>query len=489
MIPLRLAEVAAAVDGRLAGADPAVTVTGPVEFDSRKVAPGGLFVAFGGEQVDGHDYAAAAVEAGAAAVLGTREVPGVPMVLVDDALAAMGRLARAVVDRLPGLTVIGLTGSSGKTTTKDLVAQLAARLGPTVAPPGSFNNELGHPYTALKAGPETRFLVMEKGARGVGHVRYLCDVVPPRISVVLNVGVAHIGEFGSRETIALAKGELVEALPVDGLAVLNADDDLVAAMAARTRARVVRYGEAPDADVRAVDVTLDERGRPSYTLVTPEGDAPVRLGLTGRHQVSNSLAAAAVARELGMPLPELATALGALGLVSTRRMDVFERTDGVTVIDDSYNANPASMAAALRALAGVGQGRRTVAVLGYMAELGPFEHDGHAEVGRLAAELGVDRLLVVGEAAAPIHEGATSVRDWGGESVLLTDQAGAVEVLRGDLRPGDVVLVKGSRYRTWEVADALRADAVADDAPTGGDGGSASGELAGPAVTTEGDTA
>ncbi|MER7456574.1 UDP-N-acetylmuramoyl-tripeptide--D-alanyl-D-alanine ligase [Micromonospora sp. NPDC126480] len=477
MIPLSLAEVTEAVAGRLVAADPAVTVTGPVEFDSRKVAPGGLFVAFPGEQVDGHDYAAAAVEAGAVAVLGTREVPGVPMVLVDDALAALGRLARVVVDRLPALTVIGLTGSSGKTTTKDLIAQLAARLGPTVAPPGSFNNELGHPYTALKAGPETRFLVMEKGARGVGHVRYLCDVVPPRISVVLNVGVAHIGEFGSRETIALAKGELVEALPVDGLAVLNADDDLVSAMATRTRARVVRYGEAPDADVRAVDVTLDERGRPSYTLVTPEGDAPVRLGLTGRHQVSNTLAAAAVARELGMPLPELATALGALGLVSTRRMDVFERVDGVTVIDDSYNANPASMAAALRALAGVGQGRRTVAVLGYMAELGPFEHDGHAEVGRLAAELGVDRLLVVGEAAAPIHEGATSVRDWGGESVLLTDQAGAVEALRGDLRPGDVVLVKGSRYRTWEVADALRAEAVADGG-SAADAGSADGDAA-----------
>lgn len=260
MIPLTLAEVAAAVAGRLVAADPDARVTGTVEFDSRKIGPGGLFVAFPGEQVDGHDYAAAAVSSGAVAVLGTREVPGVPMVLVADALDAMGRLARAVVDRLPALTVIGLTGSSGKTTTKDLIAQLAARLGPTVAPPGSFNNELGHPYTALQAGPETRYLVMEKGARGVGHVRYLCDVVPPRISVVLNVGVAHLGEFGSVETIALAKGELVEALPADGLAVLNADDHLVDAMATRTGARVVRYGESERADVRAVDVTLDAGG-------------------------------------------------------------------------------------------------------------------------------------------------------------------------------------------------------------------------------------
>ncbi|PZG22703.1 UDP-N-acetylmuramoyl-tripeptide--D-alanyl-D-alanine ligase [Micromonospora craterilacus] len=473
MIALSLAEVASAVDGRLVAADPATLVTASVEFDSRKVTPGGLFVAFDGEKVDGHDYAAAAVDTGAVAVLGTREVPGVPMILVADALAAMGRLARAVVDRLPELTVIGLTGSSGKTTTKDLIAQLTARLGETVAPPGSFNNELGHPYTALQAGPSTRYLVMEKGARGIGHVRYLCDVAPPRISVVLNVGVSHIGEFGSQENIALAKGELVEALPADGLAVLNADDPLVDAMATRTVARVVRYGEAAHADVRAVDVTVDERGRPAYTLVTPEGSAPVRLGLTGRHQVGNTLAAAAVARELGMPLAELAIALGALGLVSTRRMDVFERADGVTVIDDSYNANPASMAVALRALAGIGRGGRTVAVLGYMAELGEFEVPGHAEVGRLAAELGVDRLLVVGDAAAPIHHGATSVGNWGGESVLLTDQAAAVEVLRSELRPGDVVLVKGSRYRTWEVADALRADAAGNGTGPAAGGGAA----------------
>ncbi|MEH1011534.1 UDP-N-acetylmuramoyl-tripeptide--D-alanyl-D-alanine ligase [Micromonospora sp. CPCC 206060] len=458
MIEMSLAGVAEAVHGRLVAADPAATVTSAVEFDSRKVGPGSLFVAFPGEKVDGHDYAAAAVAAGAVAVLGTREVPGVPMVLVDDALTALGRLARAVVDRLPGLTVVGLTGSSGKTSTKDMIAQLLVRLGPTVAPPGSFNNELGHPWTALQAGPLTRFLVLEKGARGRGHVRYLCEVVPPRIAVVLNVGVAHIGEFGSADAIAEAKGELVEGLPADGLAVLNADDPRVSAMSARTGARVVRYGEAADADLRAVDVTLDERGRPSYALVTPEGSAPVRLGLTGRHQVSNSLAAAAVAREVGMPLAELAVALGELGLVSTRRMDVFDRPDGVTVIDDSYNANPASMAAALRALAGMGQGRRTVAVLGYMAELGPYESDGHAEVGRIAAELGVDRLLVVGQPAASIHQGATAVQDWGGESVLVTDQAEAVGILRSELRPGDVVLVKGSRYRTWEVADALRAD-------------------------------
>lgn len=471
MIPLTLQEVAAATGGRLVEADPTVTVTGPVEFDSRKIKPGGLFVAFPGERVDGHDFATAAIDAGAVGVLGTRAVDGVPMVLVDDARAAMGALARAVVDRLPELTVIGLTGSSGKTTTKDLIAQLAGAIGPTVAPPGSFNNELGHPYTVLQADADTRFLVLEKGARGPGHVRYLCRVAPPRIAVVVNVGVAHVGEFGSVEAIAEAKGELVEALPAEGVAVLNADDPRVRAMAGRTSARVVLVGEAADAQVRAEDVTLDERGRASYRLVTPEGSAPVRLGLTGRHQVGNSLAAAAVARELGMPLPELAVALGGLKLVSTRRMDVFDRPDGVTVIDDSYNANPASTAAALHALAAMGRKRRTVAVLGYLAELGEFERQGHEQVGRLAADLGVDRLVVVGEPAAPIHHGATSVAGWEGRSVLVSDQQAAVDVLRREVRSGDVVLVKGSRYRTWEVADALRDDALVFDGDGAREGG------------------
>lgn len=463
MITLTLAEVATAVGGRLVEADPNTIVTGPVEFDSRKVRPGGLFVAFPGERVDGHDFACAALEAGAVAVLGSRAVAGVPMILVDDARAAMGALARVVVDRLPALTVVGVTGSSGKTSTKDMIAQLTARIGPTVAPPGSFNNELGHPYTVLQADPDTRFLVLEKGARGPGHVRYLCQVAPPRIAVVLNVGTAHVGEFGSVDQIALAKGELVESVPAGGVVVLNADDPRVREMANRTQARVVLVGEADDATVQARDVVLDDRGRPSYTLLTPAGTQPVRLGLTGRHQVGNSLAAAAVALEVGMPLAEVAAALGELRPVSTRRMDVFDRPDGVTVIDDSYNANPASMAAALRALAELGRNRRTFAVLGYMAELGQFEQDGHEQVGRLAAELGIDRLLVVGELAAPIHHAASAVATWGGESVLVSDQAAAVELLRRELRPGDAVLVKGSRYRTWEVADALRAEAGGSD--------------------------
>jgi len=456
VIPLTLAEVAQAVAGRLVGADPATLVTGPVEYDSRRVEPGVLFVAFPGEKADGHDYAAAAYAAGAVAVLGTRAVDAVPMVLVEDALTAMAALAHTVAARLPELTIVGLTGSSGKTTTKDLTAQLLSGLGPTIAPAGSLNNELGHPYTVLKSTVDTRYLVLELGARGIGHIRYLCEVARPRIGVVLNVGVAHIGEFGSQDQIALAKGELVEALPVEGLAVLNADDPRVAAMAARTGARVVLVGEADEAEVRAAGVTLDERGRASYTLVTPEGTAPVTLAVTGRHQVGNSLAAAAVARELGMSLSTLADALGRLRLVSTRRMDVFDRADGVTVIDDSYNANPASTAAALRALTAMARGRRAIAVLGYLAELGEYERTGHEEVGRLAAELGVGLLIAVGTTAAPILDGAAAVASWEGKSVQVTEQEEAVALLREQLRPGDVVLVKGSRYRTWAVADALR---------------------------------
>lgn len=467
MIALRLSEVARAVDGRLAdGAAGDTRLTGTVEFDSRQVGPGGLFVALRGEQADGHDFAAAAVAAGAVAVLAAEPV-GVPAVLVDDTLVAMGRLARAVVDRLPA-TVVGITGSSGKTSTKDLVAQLAARLGPTVAPAGTLNNEMGHPYTVLQADERTRNLVLECSARATGDIRYLCTIAPPQIGVVLNVGSAHLGEFGSVEAIAVAKGELVDDLPTDGVAVLNADDGRVRAMADRTRARVVLVGTADDAQVRAGDVWLDAAGRPSYTLHTPAGSAPVTLGLFGSHQVGNTLAAAAVALELGMGLEELAGALSALRPASKRRMDVYTRHDGVTVIDDSYNANLGSMTAALEALAKIGTGRRTWAVLGHMAELGEFAAAQHAEVGRLAVDLGVDRLVAVAAEAGGIHDGARSRAvdtGWEGRSVQVADQQAAIELLHGQLCDGDVVLVKGSRYLTWQVADALR--------PAAGEGGTA----------------
>jgi UDP-N-acetylmuramoyl-tripeptide--D-alanyl-D-alanine ligase len=452
---MTLGEIATVVGGRLAGSGDAV-VTGTVEFDTRKIGPGGLFVAFVGEKVDGHDYAGAAMQAGAVGAIGQRPIDGVPTIVVDDSRDAITALAHHVVRRLPDLTVVGLTGSSGKTTTKDFIGQMLEHAGPTIAPGGSFNNELGHPYTVLKATEDTRWLVLELGARGAGHIRHLCGIAPPRIGVVLNVGVAHIGEFGSVDAIASAKGELVEVLPADGVAVLNADDPRVRAMSARTKVRVVLVGESPDAEIRAEDVVLDPRGRAGYTLVTPSGRARIQLAVTGRHQVGNTLSAAAMGLLAGMDVADVARVLAELRIVSTRRMDVFDRVDGVTVIDDSYNANPASMEVALHALMALGKGRRSLAVLGYMAELGEHERSGHEGVGELAARLGVDRLIVVGTPAEPIHRGAEAVATWKGSSVSVADQDGAIALLRAELRPGDVVLVKGSRYRTWDVADALR---------------------------------
>jgi UDP-N-acetylmuramoyl-tripeptide--D-alanyl-D-alanine ligase len=280
------------------------------------------------------------------------------------------------------------------------------------------------------------------------------------VGLVLNVGAAHLGEFGSVEGTALAKGELVEALDSAGIAVLNADDPLVAGMAARTSARVLLTGESPAAAVQAADVTLDALGRAGYQLRFSGKTGKVRLGVAGRHQVANTLAAAGVALSLGMPFDELTTALGEIGIVSGRRMDVFERPDGVTVIDDSYNANPSSTAAALHALAAMAAGKRRIAVLGYMAELGDHERSGHEEVGRLAAELGVDRVVAVDELARPVLDGANGVAGWTGEAVFAADQAAALAIVKGDLQTGDVVLVKGSRYRTWDVVDALRPEEV-----------------------------
>ncbi|MFJ5121190.1 UDP-N-acetylmuramoyl-tripeptide--D-alanyl-D-alanine ligase [Kitasatospora sp. NPDC088548] len=467
MIALTLAEVAAAVGGTLDGADPATPVTGPVEVDSRKVRPGCLFAAFAGEHVDGHDYAERAVAAGAVAVLASRPV-GVPAVLVDSVVDALGKLARTVVARAEATTVVALTGSAGKTSTKDLIAQLLQRLGDTVYPPGSLNNEIGHPMTALRVEPGTRHLVMEMGARHKGDIEYLTSITPPRIGLVLNVGTAHVGEFGSQEAIAEAKGELVEALPADGAAILNADDRLVRAMAARTRARVVLFGESPDAHVRAQDVRLDSTGRPSFTLTTPAGSAPVQLRLYGEHHVSNALAAAAVAVELGMSVDDAAEALSEAGALSRWRMEVVDRADGVTVVNDAYNANPDSMRAALRALVSMGgrgpERRRTWAVLGEMRELGEESLAEHDSIGRLAVRLDVTKLVAVGgREAACMELGARNEGSWGEESVLVSDADAAVELLRSQLRPGDVVLVKASRSVGLEkVAETLLADGAAN---------------------------
>jgi len=453
MIELTLGQVAAVTQGTLHGADPMARVTGSVEFDSRLITPGDLFVAFAGEHTDGHEHAAAAAEAGAVAAVVTRPVP-VPHVLVGDGLAAMAALATEVARHLSA-TVIGITGSSGKTSTKDLVAALVERAGPTIAPPGSFNNELGHPYTVLRADASTRFLVLETSARGVGHIRALTRIAPPRIGVVLNVGSAHLGEFGSREAIATAKRELVEALPAatdGGVAVLNGDDPLVARMANRTRARVVTVGESPGVDVRADHVRLDELGHATFRLSAPAGTTTVALPLVGGHHVGNALAAAAVAMECGLSVPAIAETLSAAGPRSRWRMELVERADGVVVINDAYNANPESVRAALKTLAAIGRARpaRTLAVLGEMAELGADAADEHDAIGRLAVRLDISRLIAVGAAARPMAHGAALEGSWDGESTWVADSDAALTLLQHELRPGDVVLVKASRAASLE---------------------------------------
>jgi UDP-N-acetylmuramoyl-tripeptide--D-alanyl-D-alanine ligase len=465
MIELTLAEVADAVGGILHSCSGTEVITGGVEFDSRRVQPGGLFVALPGERVDGHDFAAAAIAAGAAGVLAGRSVDVAavlaPRVTGDRAglgtgsyalaadtdgagaavLAALAALARSVVHTLSksGLRVVGLTGSSGKTSTKDMVAALLAPLGATVAPPGSFNNEVGHPWTALRADRTTRHLILELSARGPGQIRALCRVAPPSIGVVLNVGSAHLGEFGSREAIATAKAELVEALPAAGVAVLNADDAAVSAMGRRTAARVVRFGRSPGAQVRAADIALDDHGCPSFRLVTPIGENRVRLGVSGEHQVSNALAAAAVAVELGATPEAIATVFDSYRPASRWRMEVTDRADGVTVVNDAYNANPESVAAALRTLVVLaGAQRRSWAVLGPLAELGEAATQAYREIGTLSARLGIDRLVVVGEQAQQLHRAVPG-------SALVADVPAAVELLHGELAAGDVVLIKASR--------------------------------------------
>ena len=459
MIEMSLDQIADVVGGTAHGE---AVVVGGAFVDTRTPEDGGLFVAVAGERVDGHDLAEAAGDAGAVAVLGSRPTE-LPTVVVDDVTAALGLLARHVVDQLPDVVVLAMTGSQGKTGTKDYLAHLLSEAGPTVATRGNFNNELGVPLTVLRATPDTRYLVVEMGARGVGHVAELCAIAPPHVAAVLNVGTAHIGEFGSREAIAQAKGEIVEALPADGTAVLNADDDLVAAMAGRTAAQVVTFGgptDGPAPDVAVSEVTTDELGRQSFELAHRGSGATVHLAQVGAYQWRNAAAAASMALAAGLDLDTVADSLADAVPASRWRMELAERPDGLVVINDAYNANPESMRAALETLAGIGDrtGRRTVAVLGQMLELGDGAAAAHREVGDYAARAGVDVLLTVGDDAAGISRGFDAVGG-GGVTITTAGRDEAVDWLRHNVSAADVVLVKASRGAALEL--------IADDLLTG----------------------
>ncbi|MGN6472413.1 MAG: UDP-N-acetylmuramoyl-tripeptide--D-alanyl-D-alanine ligase [Mycobacteriales bacterium] len=454
---MRADEIAALTGGRLDRVDPATMVRGPVVIDSREASAGCLFVALPGEHQDGHRFVSDAARRGAVLAL-TSSSADEAAVIVDDVEKALGFLAGGLLRRLPAVSVCGVTGSSGKTSTKDLMATVLQHDGATVAARGSFNNEIGLPLSVLQVDPSTAHLVLEYSARGRGHIRYLCGIAQPDVGVVLNVGQAHLGEFGSREEIAIAKGELVEALPSTGVAILNADDPLVASMRSRTSARVVTFGEGADADVRIEDVVVDDEVRASFRLVTRVGSAEVTLAVHGRHQAGNAAAAAAVGLETGIPLVDVVAALGASGSQSPHRMALNRREDGLLIVDDAYNSNPESMRAALEALIRLAapRGGQSWAVVGEMRELGDDSDTLHEATGRDLANLGVDHLVVVGEEARAICDGACSVSGWAGSCAVVGSIDDAVTAVGTAASPRDVILVKASNaLQLWQVAEAL----------------------------------
>jgi UDP-N-acetylmuramoyl-tripeptide--D-alanyl-D-alanine ligase len=447
---MTLAQIAALTEGRVDASDPHAVVRG-ITIDSRTAHEDDLFAALVGSTTDGHAFAADARAHGATAVLAREgaDVSGVASIRVSDVAAALLRVG-AAVRAASSARVVAITGSSGKTCTKQLAAAAAASTFRTVSSRESYNNELGVPLTLCSIDEDTEVLVAEIGSRGLGHIAALMPAVRPDIAIVTNVGPAHYEMFGSLDTTARAKGEIVESLPPEGTAVLNADDPRVAAMASRTRAHVVTFGMGDSANVRASEIQLDRAGRASFVVRSPSGTGTIALRLHGEHMVPNALAALAAAEALGVAFADAADAIANVPSVSWR-MEIVDAPNDVTLVNDAYNSNPASAAAALRSLAGMrARGRRAWAVLGEMAELGPIAHDEHDRLGRLAVRLGIDRLVAVGEAARPVVEAARLECMTPDEAAWVPDASAAAALLRDELRPGDVVLVKGSRVAGLE---------------------------------------
>lgn len=449
MIAITAAELAKIVGGKLFGDGSALITEAPV-FDSRSAKQGSLFLALVGENTDGHNFVQDAFSRGATAALSTREIEG-NCIVVRDVLEALSALAHHVREKLTDLTVIGITGSTGKTTAKDLLASLLTASAPTVSTMASFNNEIGLPITLLQCTPETKFCILEMGARHPGDIAALCAIARPTIGVVLKVGTAHVGEFGSVEKIAETKSELIQSLGKDGIAILGTYDSFTPAMARKHLGRVITFGEGAQDDVRAADIEIRE-GRPHFDLVTPAGRDAVGMRLVGEHQVANALAAAAVGTALGISIESIAGALSTAELKSKWRMEIHELED-LLLINDSYNANPESMAAALRSLALFAQerGGQSWAFLGAMHELGSDSAREHGRIGVLAEELGIDHLVCVN---APTYGEAIQ----GNSQMTLHYCASRDEALElaSQLTEGDVLLVKASRSEGLEIlAEAL----------------------------------
>lgn len=453
MIARSLSTIAREVGGRLVGPDAEIT---HVVTDSRLAGPGALFVALAGERTEGVRFVGDALARGATGVLVPEgiAVPGSGIVVASTGEALL-KLA-AAERTYSSATVVGITGANGKTSTKDMAAVVLSRKFRTHASPGSFNNEIGLPMTILGADPLTEVVVAELGARRKGDVTLLSEVAKPTIAVVTNVGVAHIEVFGSWEAIVEASAEPVEAVRPEGWVVLNADDPVVAGYRSRTAAQVVTFGVHVEADVRAEQVVVGPEGTASFTLVVGEERVRVDLQVAGEHMVPNALAAAAVGRILGVPIEASAEALGEAA-VSRWRMETFATPEGVRVINDAYNANPESMAAALKAARMMAAHGRLIAVLGHMAELGPISLDEHERLGELLVRVGVDLLITVGEQARMILRAAVREGQLPEDAVDVDSPEDALDALRSWLRPGDVVFIKGSRVVGLErLAEALR---------------------------------
>ena len=447
MIELKLSEIAAAIDGSLIGED--LLVTGSVETDSRLVTDGSLFIAKPGEETDGHFFVGKAVAAGAVGAIVERELEETAsQIVVEDSVVALGKLAKFVLQKIRksgDITVIGITGSNGKTSTKNMLREVLSQFGQTVAPIESYNNDVGAPISMLKANLETKFLVVELGAAGLGSIKYLTDICVPDIGVVLKVGLAHVGEFGGIESTFAIKSELPKGLMPGAALILNHDDGLVASMAELTKAKVSWFGTSDDSEVWASDIEVTLAGT-SFVLHVGNSTTSVTLNILGEHQVMNALAAIRVSLLLGLDLGKTIAAIEAMQLAERWRMQLLHGLNGSLIINDAYNASPESMRAALQTLATLGkQGHRTIAVLGEMAELGSESAEQHDAMGRLAVRLNIDQVIVVGERAKLIHMGASQEGSWDGESKFFASIDEALQHVRGLLGSGDIVLVKSSK--------------------------------------------
>jgi UDP-N-acetylmuramoyl-tripeptide--D-alanyl-D-alanine ligase len=448
LIELKLSEIAEAVSGELVGAD--LLITGSVETDSRLVSAGSLFVAKPGEVTDGHLFLRSALASGALGAIVEIEQPvAMSQIIVSNSVVALGELAKYVIGKLHAagrLKVIAVTGSNGKTSTKNMLRSILEKFGNTVAPIESYNNEVGAPISMLKASYETDYLVAELGADGIGSIRYLSEMCVPDVAVELKVGLAHVGEFGGIETTFEIKSELVKALHPNAEVILNADDSLVAQMADLTSARKTWFGTNSDASVRATNVGVTLEGTRFDLTIEKEEFGTVTLKILGEHQVMNALASLSVAKVLGLDIRSAVASLEGMNLAERWRMQLLKGPNGSVVINDAYNASPESMRAALQTLATLGrQGHRTIAILGEMAELGHESVTQHDEIGRLVVRLNIDQLFVVGQGAKLIHLGAMQEGSWDGESKFVDSIDEALEQVRGLLGSGDIVLVKSSK--------------------------------------------